>query len=354
MAGDGDKTLCSSLAAALAARPGFAGITAARLTALPAKGLVHDHFAVFDVAIDDCAVLLRVPRRLPTGMAATAFLTYEAAGFARAAPSGHVPRLFGTIAPTPDLPHGALLVESVAGQPPRLPGDMAAIATALAAIHALPMPVPTARPPLGDDGDPVAATLARIEAQARALPCLVLSDAARHALDVEIDWARAFAAHHVGGAQPRSLVVTDTHPGNFLIGDDGRAICVDLEKTTYGAIAFDLAHASLPISTRWDPDCATLLTRDAVVGFYRHYLTRLSPESAAALAPWLLPARRLIWLRTMTFCAKWFSPRGASRPDDRLDPAMRRHLAALLADIFSAETIAATRAEWLGSDPLIL
>jgi len=354
MAGGGDKTLCSSLAAALAARPGFDGITAARLKALPAKGLVHDHVAVSGVALDGCAVLVRVPRRLPAGLSAAAFLAYEAAGFARAAPSGHVPRLFATIAPAPDLPFGALLVESVAGRPPRLPGDMAAIATALAALHALPMPAPAARAPLHDDRDPVAMTLARIEAQARALPDLALSDRARRAIDAEIDWARGFAARAAGHAQPRALVMTDTHPGNFLIRDDGRALCVDLEKAAYGAVAFDLAHASLPISTRWDPDCAAPLARADVVAFYRSYLACLSPDRARALAPWLLPARRLIWLRTMTFCAKWATRPGAGAGDEGLDPAMRRHLAALLDDIFSAETIAATRAEWLGDAPLVL
>ena len=84
-------------------------------------------------------------------------MAHQATAFTRAAPSGHTPNLLGTLAPGPDLPMGALLVEEINGRPPRLSQDFPAIAKALAAIHALPSePAP----------NPITSTVQVIERQA--------------------------------------------------------------------------------------------------------------------------------------------------------------------------------------------
>jgi len=343
-----------ALAAALAARPGFAGIGPEALSLLPAKGLVHDHYRVAGRRVDGKGVILRVPRFSQWGLAPAQNLAYAAAGFERIAAGGHGPRLFDLLAPAPGLPQGALMVEEIRGRPPRLPDDMAAIARALAETHGLALPPPAARPPLESHDDPVAGILARIELQAAFLDELDLAGAARAAIAEELAWARAFAARAPAqGAPPLALVFTDTHPGNFLIEPGGRAVNVDLEKVIYGAAAADLAHASLYTSTMWDPDCAAALSREEVRAFYRAYLEAATATSER-LAPWLLPFRRLVWLRTLTFCARWRveSARRAEWSTARLAPAPRAHFEALMEDFFAPERIAAIRAEWLGPDPL--
>jgi hypothetical protein len=50
------------------------------------------------------------------------------------------------IAPTPEIPMGALIVERIHGRPPRLPHDLPAFAEAMARVHALPVPPADARP----------------------------------------------------------------------------------------------------------------------------------------------------------------------------------------------------------------
>src|SRR6185369_4163918 len=89
-----------------------------------------------------------------------------------------------------------------------------------------------------------------------------------------------------------SVALADTHPGNFIVDSSGIAWFVDLEKVHVGSAAIDLAHASLPTSTLWHPD----------VG---RRLARVGTAAADGLRPWLMPMRRLTWLRTTLFMARW-------------------------------------------------
>ena len=65
--------------------------------------------------------------------------------------------------------------------------------------------------------------------------------------------------------------------------------------------------------------------------------------------------RRLTWLRTTLFMARWRvetgSPRDPSNPtqwsDAGLDPKMKRHIAGRIAHCFERETIHGIRSEWL-------
>lgn len=328
------------------------------LTLMNVKGLAHDH-----VAIGGEPVLLRVPKQSQFGFAAAENLAYQAACFERVSRSGRAPRLHDVIEPQPGIPMGALLVDRIQGRPPALPGDLAALAEGMARVHALPVPPAGARPPLADHQDPVGGAMAEIEAQCAYLDAAELSAAARAEIEDELAWARAFAADSRGHDQPVRLVLTDTHPGNFLIDGDGRAVIVDLEKALYGSPGTDLAHATLYSSTTWDPDTWADLSLPEVARFYRAYLDIAGPALAAEIRPWLVPLRRITMLRAITWCAKWRVLHRRARRERKetsgstedwsaanTDPATIAHVADRVADYLSAATLRRMRAEWLG-DP---
>jgi aminoglycoside phosphotransferase (APT) family kinase protein len=317
-------------------------------------GIAHAHIRVIGRG-----AVLRVPRVSQFGLAPTDNLAYQAACFERARPSGRTPRLLGVLPVGSDLPRGALLVEEIAGRAVALPGDLPAIAEALARIHELPVPPAAGRAPLRDHRDPVAETLETILSQAAHLHDARLHPDALAAIAEELGWARQFAGEIAAGlikaAQPVTLAATDTHPGNFLI-DGGRAVFIDLEKMLYGSPAIDLAHATLYTSTTWEPKTAAVLTVEQTAGFYRSYLSQLANGLAVALRPWLLPMRRITWLRTITWMVRWRAV-SAARPDDpalggwsrtRLEPQLVRHILARIEDFTNPATIARIRAEWAG------
>lgn len=327
-----------ALLRALAALPAFAGLAPGDLSALAHKGLAHRHWR-----LGATGAVMRVPIRLPAGADPAALLAQQVAGFARAQPSGHVPRLIAVLPPSDELPLGALVVEAIDGRPPRLPGDAPALADALAAIHGLMLPAPRSRPPLPDAPDSFAATLAQVERIMAESGGVKLAPAAARQIETERAWARGFAAGE-RRPPPKTLILTDTHAGNFLVRDDGRAVFVDLEKAQYGCAAIDIAHTTLRPSARWDRDGGHIWTPAETAGFVARYLERVGPERAAALRPWLLPFRRLVWLRTTTMY--W---RRLSRADftAALAPDIADHVRAVIADALAPETIAGIRAEWL-------
>lgn len=335
------------------------GIGPDDLEPMRVKGLAHHH-----VRVRGTGLLLRIPRQSQLGFPARDNLRYQATCFARAAPSGGAPRLHGVVAPQDGVPLGALLVDEIVGRPLRLPADLPAVAACLAALHALPMPPAARRPPLADHRDPVAGTLEVVERQAAHIDGSGMRAESAAAVREEIDWARTFAAGVAGRRQPRALVFTDTHPGNFLIDAAGRAVCVDLEKMLYGAPGIDLAHATLYTSTTWDIDVQAALDRARVEAFYTDYLGRIGGALGDGLARWMMPLRRLTWLRTITFFAKWSveSRRPATRGEGTVedwstgdvDPRVVAHVRSRIADCFRPDTVARVRADWLGPDPLEL
>ncbi len=340
---------------ALTALPEFRGLSPDALRPLPTKGISHDHIEIAGIAIDDQRLLLRIPRFSQWGAAPAARLAYEQAAFRRAAGSGHVPRLHHTLPVSTALPAGALLVQRIQGRPPHLPQDLPAIATALAALHDSPIPPPPNRPPLLNQSRPFADTLAVIETQAADLPAADLLPAAFGALTEELAWARAHAAAEVRDFPVQTLVGTDTHPGNFLIDAAGKAWFVDLEKALYGAPPIDLAHATLATSTGWDPDCAgTGLSDRDILAFYADYLATIGPRRADLLAPSLMPMRRLTWLRTMTWFARWRARWRHETVAARQTSAVTGHIARHIAASFEPLAITAARRQWLGPDRLAL
>ncbi len=335
--------------AALTRLPGCGDVRPGDLEPMAVTGIAHDHIRVRGLVLGGRPVLVRVPRLSQWDLKPDANLAYQRACFERARPSAVSPRLLGVLPISGALPMGALVVEEITGRKPRLPGDMGAIARCLACIHELP--VPTARAPLQVHDDPVAGTLAMIEAQAGFLDKSDIDAEARTAVGEELAWARVFAKRPPPGPQPLRLIATDAHPGNFIVGahTPGLAVLVDLEKMLYGSPAIDLAHASLATSTMWDPDCAGILSAGEVAGFMNTYFRAVGADRAAALKPWILPMRRLVWLRTMIWCARWLalSRRSEDWSAFRLDPAFAGHLRRTIPGYFSPARIAASRAEWL-------
>src|SRR5204863_5693527 len=116
----------------------------------------------------------------------------------------------------------------------------------------------------------------------------------------------------------------------------------------------DLAHATLATSTLWHPDVGKLLSRAEVQAFHDSYLGRIGKPAAEALRPWLAPMRRLTWLRTTLFMARWRvetrSPRDPSNPtqwsDAGLEPEMRVQYDARIDKAFERDVISSIRAEW--------
>lgn len=332
----------------LRAALGRAGRPAERLEPLAGGGVAHDH-----VRIVGTGLLARVPRLSQFALAAADNLAYQAECFRRLGASGRVPRLAAVLPPGDDLPMGALLVEEIVGHRVRLPDDLPAIAATLAAIHDLPLP--TVRAPLGDHPDPVGGTWSVIRDQARFFATAPATAEVRAALADELAWAEGFAAAAAARPQPRTLVATDTHPGNFVIEDgSGRAVFVDAEKALYGAPAIDAAHVTLPTSVLWSAPDAVPVAAPAVVAFEQAWLAGLRPELAAAVRPWVRPLRRLTWLRSMSWFARWWT---LSRDDPAwssamLDAALAAHIEGRVAEFFTAAMVARARREWLGPDAL--
>lgn len=345
---------------ALVNLPGYQDVPLSALLPLPEKGLAHDH-----VSIGESGALLRVPRQSQFGFSARDNLAYQKACFERCQPSGHTPALLGVLEPSPDLPMGALLVERIEGVVLSLPDDMAGIAACLAAVHILPVPPEDVRPPLQVHREAVAGTLAIVERQVQGLEASGLDREARMQIEAELAWAHGFAAEAASRPQPLTLVLSDTHPGNYLRKLSGQVVCVDLEKAIYGAPAIDLAHASLHTSTTWDVEAAASLPRGAIESFYAAYLDLLPAAMHAALMPWLLPLRRLTWLRSVTWCVHYRIESAKARQRDKhlaaatedwssedVDAALTAHVEGRVADYLDPATIAAIRAEWLGPDRL--
>lgn len=332
----------AALLAALRKLPALSTLTLDELEPANFTGMAHDH-----IRLKGKGLILRVPRVSQWGLPAEVNLAYQSACFSRAEASGLTPRLFAVLPPGPALAMGALVVEEIPGRKVRLPADLAALAACLSRIHRLPLPAAEARQPLLSPPQPLAQLLTTIELQSGFIARAPLAREAAAQLEDELAWARRFVAARAHEAGPSSLIVTDSHPGNFVLHPSGKAYFVDLEKAMYALPAIDLAHATLYTSTRFDPDVDAVLTREETARFYRHYLATLESACAEALLPWLAPVRRLVWLRTTSWCVKWLvesqGSDGWSRR--RLDARLSAHLEECVADFLSPARIESLRSE---------
>ena len=316
--------------------------------ALPATGTAHGHVRLRD------GRLARIAYAHEGDASATGRLHAQAAAFCHLEPAGRTPRLHEVIEPRRGLPGGALIVDFIEGHAPRLPDELALMADTLARIHALPLP--SASSPIPRQSNPFLETLEAIELNAMRFLDKAVPDAdARAEIADELRAMRLLAPALGRTVQPLTVALADTHPGNFIVDRAGIAWFVDLEKVHVGSPAIDLAHATLPTSTLWHPDVGALLTRAEVQGFYDLYLAHIGKPAAEALQPWLVPMRRLTWLRTTLFMARWRvetrAARDPSNPsqwsDAGLDPRMKAHIDARIDQCFTPEMIRVIRSEWL-------
>ncbi len=317
---------------------------------LPATGTAHGHTRLAD------GRLARIAYAWEGDSTAAARLHVQADAFRYLQPAGRTPSLHEVVEPRPGLPGGALIVDFIEGSAPRVPDQLDAMAETLARIHSLPLPPAGASMPR--QKNPFLETLDAAEPYAmRYLDKAVPDSGARAEIAEELRLMRGMALAFARRTQPLSVALADTHPGNFIVDHADIAWFVDLEKVHVGSPAIDLAHATLPTSTLWHPDVGKMLTAAEVRAFNEAYLARVGRKRAEALAPWLMPMRRLTWLRTTLFMARWRAETRAPRDpantsqwsDSGLDPQMKQHIDARIDQCFERETIRAIRAEWSGT-----
>lgn len=327
-----------ALHAALIRLPRLADLSPDALEPMPLKGVAHDH-----VRLRGRRLVARIPRWSQLGLDAWTALDRQAAAFRRAEPSGHTPRFAGLLPPGEGLPLGALVVGEVEGRTPILPADMPAIARALAAIHR--MAPPDFYEPLPAPPDPVAALLAQVERQAEWFDRAALDADARALIAEELAAARSGdLAPPPETPMPLTAVGVDVHPGNFLIDAYGKAWFTDLEKLQYGHPASDLAHASLYTSTKWDPAVNAELAPADIDAFVEAWAMAVPGDLSDEVRPWLKPLRRLTWLRTLSWMARW-SVEGATLSPGMPEP-LRAHMDAHATDILRAGRIEQVRRDW--------
>ncbi|MGH7003520.1 MAG: hypothetical protein ACREIP_06195, partial [Alphaproteobacteria bacterium] len=71
----------------------------------------------------------------------------------------------------------------------------------------------------------------------------------------------------------------------------------------------------------------------------------VTPALSAAVKPWVRPLRRLVWMRTLTWCVRWrvLSRTGSGWSKDLLAPDHAAHIERTVADYVDAERIALIR-----------
>ena len=268
------------------------------LQIMPTSGLAHDH-----VIVNGTDWLLRVPRQSQMQLDAARNLRYQQTCFTRMNASGHTPTCHFTIAPNDSLPMGALVVDHIDGNALQAPDEIPLIAQALAAIHQLPLPESADRAPLIDQTNPMRDTLDEVLTQAAYLQSANLESDSLSQIQAELKAATADVSNLP--VAPVALISFDAHPGNFIVDNNQHAWLVDLEKGRYGGAGFDLAHASLYTSTTWDTATYSELTDTQIKAFYQTWLDAMPSDLAQRWQPYLLPMRRLMWLWSITWCAKW-------------------------------------------------
>ncbi len=352
------EALIGGLARRLTALGDFGPISMDGLELMATTGLAHDHVRVLSRGL-----LARVPKQSQMALDAESNLAYQAACFARASASGHAPRLHAALPPSPELPMGALIVDEIDGVALPLPDSIDALAQALAAIHTLPVPPDDDRPPLKNPQDALADTFTEVMAQSAYIAGADLAYDAEAQIREELVAAGNLLAR--AERPPVTLIAFDAHPGNFLLAEDGRAVLVDLEKARYGVPAFDLAHATLYTSTTWDVATYAELSPDRVAGFYAAWLAAVPEPLADKVKPWLLDLRRMMWLWSVTWCAKWrVKSREAAKTGDRTnrstedwsaelsDPALVAHVADRVDHYLEPAIIERVRQDWRGGNAL--
>jgi thiamine kinase-like enzyme len=270
-------------------------------------GLAHAH-----VCLGDSGQLLRIPKQNQVDLAPSRHLTHEAACFRAAEPSLVTPALHGVLPVSDSLPRGALVLDLVRGEPLQLPEHLTSVARSLGAIHSARVPQ-SLHQQLRLPENPMTSMLQEVRTQAGFLVKAGVSAEIQSRLQAELE--RAAQAAYSDNRPPETLITFDAHPGNFLVDSQDIAWMVDLEKCRISYPGFDLAHATLYTSTTWDMNSHAVLGLDDIAVAYQEWEQAFGPGGADHRL-WHVPLRRLMWLWSTTWCAKWLALSGHSSGAD--------------------------------------
>ena len=325
------------------------------LNVVTTKGLVHDHVLLKSDNHSDYQMVVRVPRLSQFGLEPKENLKYQAACFSAASPSNHTPKLILVVEPSANLPMGALVVEHIKGKNIVLPSDLNGMAECFARVHSLQTPETPDHSRLIYHIDPIRGVVNTINEQSKFISEATSDPEVQKILREEVEWAGDFANQNSNLHPPPRLCLTDTHPGNFLVDASGKVLFVDLEKALYGSPAIDLGHATILTSTLWDFDIQAELSRNDIINFYQAYLDFLPVNLKNEIRPWLMPMRRLAWIRSTTWSCKWASRKqGSGEIEAGLRGQIQNHIAKRLASFVDLRTINLVRSEWIGKNRLAL
>ena len=325
------------------------------LNVVTTKGLVHDHVLLKSDNHSDYQMVVRVPRLSQFGLEPKENLKYQAACFSAASPSNHTPKLILVVEPSANLPMGALVVEHIKGKNIILPSDLNGMAECFARVHSLQTPETPDQSELIYHIDPIRGVVKTINEQSKFISEATSDPEVQKILREEVEWAGDFANQNSNLHPPPRLCLTDTHPGNFLVDASGKVLFVDLEKALYGSPAIDLGHATILTSTLWDFDIQVELSRNDILNFYQAYLDFLPPKLKNEIRPWLMPMRRLAWIRSTTWSCKWSARKqGPGEIEEGLRGQIQNHIVKRLASFVDLRTINSVRSEWIGKNSLAL
>ncbi|MEH6354759.1 MAG: phosphotransferase [Marinobacter sp.] len=265
---------------------------------LPDTGLAHAH-----VRLGNSGQLLRIPKQSQVGLDPEPHLAHEASCFQASAPSLVTPALHQVLSVSPALPRGALVLDYIDGVPLTLPEHLTPLSLSLARIHCVDVP-PAIHRRLSLPEDPLASMLREIRTQVEFLARAGVSVDVQARVQGQLEIATRLAG--LDERPPESLITFDAHPGNFLIDKKGTAWMVDLEKCRISYPGFDLAHSTLYTSTTWDMNSYAVLGIDDIACAYQSWEQAFGAEGADH-RPWHVPLRRLMWLWSTTWCAKWLA-----------------------------------------------
>jgi aminoglycoside phosphotransferase (APT) family kinase protein len=293
---------------------------------------------------DGPPLVVRVNTGTQIGKAGGAQIAYEAAALRLLASTGVAPRLHYLDDTLADLPYGLLVMEYLPGGPLRY-GDAAhlvAAARTLARLHQVPAaPADTfiVRRPLVDD-------LAEGRGWLEAYLACVQAPAAVRALFARILERAARDAERSAGRfpPPFALAHTDVQAHNFVVEErpDGpHPRLVDWERPLIDDPSYDLAHFTIPTTTRWKAGYTLSLAEIEV--FLAAYCAARPDLDPTELRERLRIRRPFILLRAISWCAgAWVDYTGPGRAIAHHDTLER------IEEYLQPETLAALFPAWLG------
>jgi hypothetical protein len=211
--------------------------------------------------------------------------------------------LHQVLAVNPALPRGALVLDYIDGVPSVLPEHLSRLSESLARIHSVDVPQ-AIHQQLSLPENPLVSMIQEIRIQAEFLARAGVSADVQARVQGQLDIAARMAG--LTERPPEGLITFDAHPGNFLIDKKGDAWMVDLEKCRISYPGFDLAHSTLYTSTTWDMNSYAVLGVNDIASTYRSWEQAFGVRSAEHRR-WHVPLRRLMWLWSTTWCAKWLA-----------------------------------------------